>query len=376
MTMATPLSDRAHHLIAATGPFASVYFDDSHDAPDAASRLEVTWQDIARELAGQGADASLVAVLERAVLGAAPSVGHSGHGLIATADGVLVDEHLVACPATPEIRLSGLPYVLPLLEYGSAPRSYVVVAIDQVGAEITLHQPNTVHTETVDGDGFPVHEANAGIHGWGDQQHRVEEAVRKNVRAVAHALIEQCDRYDPEVVFVIGQDRTRAELASVLPDRVGCLVVRPRVGARHTGVDDLVRQAITLEFQSRQAIAARRVAQDFHAEAGRQSGLAVEGLTAVCAALRESAVATLLVGNLAEQTVLGGGKPTLVATDADALSDYGVPPTQVLRADEALPFAAITSGADVLYAGVDLDVQDGVAALLRFGAPVLTRARS
>jgi peptide chain release factor subunit 1 len=374
MSIATLRSHQAHQLLAARGPFASIYFDDSHDAQDAATGLEVKWRDIARELEDYRAEAALVSLLERAVLDARPPVGRSGRGLIATANGVLIDEHLVAAPPSPVVRVSDLPYVVPLIEYGPVSPTYMVAAVDNVGAELSLYQGNTVRTETVDAGGYPVHEtATAGIHGWGDQQHRVEEAIRKNVRAVADALAEHCDRDLPEVVFLIGQDRVRAELMLALPVRVKSRVVRPRVGARNTGVDATVSRAIALELQNRRLMAATVGARRFRAEAGRQSGLAVDGLTEVCAGLREDAVATLILGELANETVLAGDAPTMVATDPDELSAFGVPPTRTLRADEAIPFAAMASGADLVHADDGLSPRDGVAALLRYAAVVPIR---
>ena len=374
MTIATMHSHQAHQLLAARGPFASIYFDDSHDAQDAATRLEVKWRDIARELEDHGAEATLVSLLERAVLEARPPVGRSGRGLVATADGVLIDEHLAAAPPSPVVRVSDLPYIVPLIEYGPVSPTYLVAAVDNVGAELSLYQGYTVRTETVEAGGYPVHEAaSAGIHGWGDQQHRAEEAIRKNVRAVADALTEHCDRDLPEVVFLIGQDRVRAELMLALPERVKARVVRPRVGARNTGVDETVCRAIGLELQNRRLAAATDVARRFRAEAGRQSGLAVDGLTAVCAGLREDAVATLILGDLANETVLAGDDPTMVATDPDELSAFGVPPTRTLRADEAIPFAAIAVGASLVHADDGLSPRDGVAALLRYAAVVPIR---
>ncbi|MET0474526.1 MAG: hypothetical protein ABW001_07795 [Mycobacterium sp.] len=371
MTIATVHSEQFRGLLAARGPFVSVYFDDSHDVHDAAVRLGAKWRDVARELENQGADARLVSLVEGAVLEAPPSVGRSGRGLVATADGIIVDEHFAVPPPTPVVRSSELPYLVPFVEYGPVLQAYVVVAVDHTGADISLYQRNTVRTETIEAGAHPVHKvANAENYGWGAQEHRVEEAIRKNVRAVANALTEQCDHYGPEAVFVIGQDRVRAKLVSVLPERISALVVRPRVGARDTGVDDTVRHAIALEFQNRGFAAANNWARRFRAEAGRRSGLAVEGLTAVSAALREETVATLILGNLGQGTVLTGDDPTMVATDADALSAYGVPPTRTLRADEAIPFAALARGANLVRASEDLNARDGVAALLRYAAVV------
>lgn len=374
MTIAMMQAHQAHRLLAARGPFASVYFDDSHDAQDAGTRLEVTWSDVVRQLEDQGAGGTLVSVLQRAVLDARSPVGHSGRGLIATADGVLIDEHLIVALPSPVVRVSDLPYVVPLIECGRVSPTYMVVAVDNVGADLSLYQRNTVRTETVEAGGYPVHRVSTGEnYGWGAQQHRVDEAIRKNVRAVADVLSERCDRDQPEVVFLIGQDRVRSALTSALPERVRARVVRPRVGARNTGVDDTVARVIALEFENRRLAAATDSVRRFCAEAGRASGLAAEGLAAVCAALREDAVATLILGNLGHETVVAGDDPIMVATDADALSTYGVPPTRTLRADEAIPFAAIACGAQLVHANEGFDAPDGVAALLRYAAVVPIR---
>lgn len=369
MSTATTHSDRAHRLLAAKGPFASVYFDDSHDSHDAVARLAVTVRDIARELKDLGADAALVSLLEWAILNARPPVGRSGHGLIATADGVVIDEHLIIAPPSPIVRVSELPYVVPLVEFGSVSTTFIVAAVDHLGADFTAYEGATVRTKTVEGSGYPVHKSAASeTHGWGDQEHRVEEAIRKNVRTVADALTEDCDRDQPELVFLVGQDRVRAEFVSALPERVRTRVVQPHVGARKTGVNDTVARAVAVELQSRRLAAASDVARRFRSEAGRQSGVAIEGLDAVCAALREDAVATLILGRLADETVLTGDDLTMVATDADELSEFGAPPRRTMRADEAIPFAAMASGAQLVFADESVNARDGVAALLRYPA--------
>lgn len=43
-------SERLRWLVAAEGPFASVYFDDSHDTLDAVERREATWRDVRKHL--------------------------------------------------------------------------------------------------------------------------------------------------------------------------------------------------------------------------------------------------------------------------------------------------------------------------------------
>ncbi len=104
----------------ARGPFASVYFEDSHDTPDAEAQLALRWRALREQLEELGADESVTADMERAVLDARPPVGRSGRGVVASADGVVLNEHLIRPTAAPIARLSKLPYVIPIIEHGIA----------------------------------------------------------------------------------------------------------------------------------------------------------------------------------------------------------------------------------------------------------------
>ncbi len=366
MTRAATYSPLAQKLLATRGPVASVYYDDSHDTQDAAERLEVLERDVARELEQQGAPQPLIASVTRA-MNERPATEHrSGRALIVSLDGVAVDEHLVVPPVTPVIRASELPYVIPLVENGSVSGPYMVAAVDQVGADLTRYQGKSTFSETVVGEGFPVHKAaSAGLNAWGDSQHRVEEEVRKNLRAVADRLTAEMDGHPLDFIVLVGQERVRAELVSELPHRVAERIVQPGVGSRQTGVDRVVRVAVAHELNNRRSIHSGRIMDRYGAEEGRGSGLAVAGLAAVTAALRERSVATLIIGQMHDETVLAGDDLTLPGSDPDTLSDFGIAPTQTLRADEALPYAALAIGADLVCAPEHLRLTDGVGALLR-----------
>lgn len=60
-------SERLRWLVAAEGPFASVYFDDSHDTLDAVERREATWRDVRKHLESRDAKQELIDSLEEAV---------------------------------------------------------------------------------------------------------------------------------------------------------------------------------------------------------------------------------------------------------------------------------------------------------------------
>lgn len=357
-------------LVDARGPFVSIYFDDSRDSADGEEQIQARWRDLRKHLEEADVDGATILKLQRAVLQGEPGAGPHGRGLIVTADDVLVDENLVP-PHTSIVRVSDYPYIVPLAELSRSRPTYVFAAVDHRGADITLHDDGTSRIEEVGGEGYPVHKpASAGWNGYGDVGHAVEEAVRINVRAVAERLTELVDETGAEVVFVCGEVRSRTDVISALPDRVGKRVTPLPAGAMGHRVREIeVAETVEEEFaRRRQAVTAEAI-ERFEAEAGRRSGLVVEGIAAVCAALRDGAVKTLIVGeNLGDVTVVAGRTALALAADADGLSEIGEAPDHVVRADEALPFAAIATDASLLTAPEGFAPADGIAALLRFAS--------
>lgn len=240
--------------------------------------------------------------------------------------------------------------------------------VDQTGADITVNANGTLRSETVDGGGYPVHKAaGAESPGYGDPQPHVEEATRKNIRAVAARLAELADTAGSDAVFVAGEVQSRSALLEALPKRIAEMASELSVGARHSGHDPgAVQDAIEAECLRRQLEDIQDAVQRFTAESGRLSGLAVEGLAAVCAGLTQGALETLIIKDMGDATVVADADLTVTAADADTLSAYGAAPAHTLRADEALPWGAIAIGAAVVGGGEAVDPADGVAAVLRY----------
>lgn len=214
-------SQRFRKLLDAPGPFVSVYFDDSHDTHDAEAQLELKWRAIREDLERRGVGAPIVAGIEDAVMNLRPPIGRSGRAVIAGADGVLINEHLARPAATTILRVSELPYLVPILEQSFDHPDYVLVVVDHSGADITTHIGGTLRSETVDGAGYPVHKAaGAETAGYGDPQLRTEEAARKNVRAAADRVAELADDKAIDVIFVVGEVRSRSDLLAALPERL------------------------------------------------------------------------------------------------------------------------------------------------------------
>lgn len=351
-------SERLRPLLTARGPFASVYFEDSHDTPDAEAQLELRWRALREQLEELGADESVTDDMERAVLDARPPVGRSGRGVVASADGVVLNEHLIRPTAAPIVRLSKLPYVIPIIEHGSQDVNYLLVAIDHTGADITIRAGSKRRTEKVSSEDAV-------------QQLPSEEDARKNLRAVADRVEQLLGECGPEAVFVVGETRSRSDFLGALPHQVHALAVELEVGARDSGHDaDEVQQAINAHMLKLRLAAIDDAAQRFTAEVGRQSGLAAEGLGPVCSGLLQGAVDTLIIGDIGEETVVADEDLTTVAPTAEVLSEQGAAPARTLRADEALPMFAVSVGASLVRTDERIAPADGVGAVLRY-APTL-----
>jgi len=356
--------DRFRSLLDAKGPFVSIYFDDSHDTADAGAQLDARMRDARKHLEEQSVDAAVIEAIDAAVRAAHPPIGRSGRAVVAAGSRIVLDEHLLTPPVSTELRVSELPYLLPVITHGALHTGYLTVAVDHTGADIAVHDGRS-RTETVTGSGHPVHKAHkAETAGYGGPQGRVDEAVRKNLREVAERITHLVDETGAAVVFLAGD--ARAELAAELPERVAERSVLVRGGGRTGGTDEAeVHREIGAEFAARRQAVIDDAAARF--AAGRGTGLAVEGLADVTAALRDGAVETLIIGDLGEATLVADhDQLTLIGTDADSVSALGGSPDRVLRADEALPMLAVATGATLVRSGDGLTPADGVAAVLRY----------
>ncbi|QLL09418.1 hypothetical protein [Mycobacterium vicinigordonae] len=156
-------------MASADGPYASVHFDGSRNASDAAEQLAVKWHDIHTELETRGATGKLIDKVGDAVLNSRPPVGRRGRAIVATGERALVNEHPISPPSASEVRVSEYPYLVPLMDLEMQRPTYVFAAIDRNGADVALYQGETVSAASINGGGYPVHRpATAGWKGYGD----------------------------------------------------------------------------------------------------------------------------------------------------------------------------------------------------------------
>ena len=340
-------SARFRQLLGEPGPFTSVYFDGSAEADDTAVALALKWRGLRDNLEQSGAAASITAEIEHAVMHLPPPGGRGGRAVIASATGVILNEYLLRPAARSVVRVSELPYIVPILEHGVEYTRYLVVVADPHGALITRHTDFTRSSESVEAVGDA-----------GSTPRLVADRVSELVRSTACGA-----------VFLVGDANLRSGLLAVLPESVRRRVMPLPIAVRRGGYDfEEIQWALDTTMLQQRRSAMDTAAARFIAELGRGSGLAVEGLGAVCAALRQGVVDTMIIGDIDDATVVADAGVTTIAPDAEALLDQGAVPAKTLRADEALPLLAISVGASVVRTDERIAPVDGVGAMLRYPA--------
>ena len=351
-------SDRFRQLLDTPGPFVSVYFAESEDTDDMGAQRGLNWLALREQLERQGAEESVTAEIEYAVMNLRLPIGRGGRAVVAGPKGVVLNEHLLRPAAEPVVRVSELPYIVPILEHGFEHSHYLLVVVDPAGAFITTHTDVTRHSETVAADGRPARAApEAATDGYGDPK----------LRAVADRVSELVHDASFDAVFVVGDAGSRSDLLAALPEWVRERATSLPIGVQRGGYDfEEIQRAIDITLLRQRLSAIDSAAERFTAEVRRQSGLAAEGLGPVCSALRQGSVATLILGDINDATVVVDEGLTTVAPTADLLSEQGASPAKTLRADEALPLMAISVGASVVRTDERIAPADGIAAVLRY----------
>lgn len=355
-------------LVTKDGPFASVYFDDTHNTEDAAKQLELIWRELRGQLAEQGAPDSALDGLDGAVRGSDPAVGVSGRALVATADGVALDRRLNVPPARAVARVSPMPYLVPLAEYGERPPAHVVAVADRVGADVTAvdEHGTVVGSLTADGTEWHIRKVRGG--GWSHRniQSHADELVKQNIEQAAEHVTDLARRTGASLVIVAGESQARKALLEALPQRVRDDALEVEPGGRHEGAGNDDLNALIDELLAEATDERREQAVErFSAALAKPTGLAVQGLEAVTTALREYNVETLLVGEPEDGEVLTGPDPASVAVQEEELRLLGVDEIRRARADEAVVLAATAGNATIFSVGDRAQLDDGFGAILR-----------
>ncbi|MBD0323090.1 MAG: hypothetical protein ICV72_06855, partial [Aldersonia sp.] len=294
-------------VVGVDGPFASIYFEDSHDTEDAQKRVELEWRAIREELAEHGADEQLLSRLDGELLDAPPPVGRSGRAVVATKDRTLLDVRLQAPPAARVARFDPLPYLLPLVDHGDDEQPLLLAQVDKSGLDLyVVDGTGTKQLPTgKDEDHHEVHKAHGhGFRFFAETQASTEDVIRARYNRVAEEIAAAAQNNGAEVVVLGGEVQARSGVRERLPVALRDRVVDLETGSRAEGSDQdaVMREVASLRAERRVATMDDR-AERFRAETGRGSGLAVAGIDAVQQALEQANVEVLLVTDPTERTV-------------------------------------------------------------------------
>jgi hypothetical protein len=359
-------------VLDATGPFATVCADVTHNTETADAEVELRVRAATERLAEQGApEAAVEAVRSRLLEANAGGEAGTlkGRALVVAADGsVLLDQALVDAPLREIAEWSPQPDLLPVLRQLPGRVPHIVVLADRVGADITfMGGPGQGHEEeTVEGDSFRVHKFPGG--GWSQlrYQHTIENQWVENADAVAEKIGSMARRLSPRFVLVAGDVRARAILTDRAGDSWSDLVVTMDEGGRAAGADrepvDRRMYELIAEHEARECADVLEQVQ-----AAAAHGLSVTGTRPVVEALRKGQVETLVLADEqpADATLLVGNSPLDLGIDQhdmDALGTHGT----VVPADRALLAATVASSAGVVVVPKAAMSGEPVAAVLRY----------
>jgi hypothetical protein len=346
------------------GGYVSVYLDTSRDHENAQREIEVRWRDARERLAAEGADEATLDAAG-AAFGDAERTA-PGWAVFARGGRVLLTEGLAHPPRQEIARLSPLPHVVPLLAQRPPHVPYLRVTARRDGGDITaVGAAGGQRDEEVTGSGWPVHKTGTG--GWSAlrYEHSAEEAWEVNAKELAGQVKAAAASVGAGLIVLAGDMSARNLLLGQLGSELAAITttVEREIPADSAAAAEAGERAVTAHLER----ISRERYEHWRNQQAHEHGVA--GLRATLTALRDGAVAELLLADdpTSTATAYAGPAPTDVAAEAAELTDRGVADPVTDRADAAIARALAMTSAQLYFIPEDLERPDGgVCALLRF----------
>lgn len=350
----------------------TVHVDTTRQDRDADKRLELTWRDMRRTLAGQGAEESSLAAID-AEVGATPHVfGPQGESLFA-ADGEVLGVFSLSRPPQNNQGSVG-PVVDPMetvldLDHQLA---YVMVALDRSGGDISAYPAGAFDPEshrTYDGTTLHLTQVGAGGPSMASYHRRSVNAWTSNAAGVAREVAEAAAQVGAAVVFVGGDHQAvpllREQLAAL---RVDADVIEVHGGRGGTDAEKRLRESVDEGLAEASLADHRRVMAEYSDALGE--GRAVHGIPAVTEAFANGAVKTLLLSADRENDPMkwaSADDPRLIAGSRQGL---GAAADSAFEAKAGLLMLRAATATDASFSELlpGTEAHDGCAAILRYTA--------
>lgn len=330
----------------------TVYLESRPPSEDAPEQVRKRWKALRERAEEAGAVESVLDAAESALLGEkAGEVQADGRVLVAAANdndpagaSVLLDEPWdAASGAGDSVHWAALPELGALVREELRSVRLLVAVADQQGARVRREvvarerEPQEIDVTVVEGDSDEgVHKPRQGALAHNRIHRRADEAVKHNAQVVADHLSSATRQFAPRVLVLAGEVQGRTAIRAELSKKL----VEICVEAHQGGVEDEgAEQALATELRRIAGEEATRsqaaYTDQFHESAAHE--LAVQGADSVLHAAKMGAVATLLLQ----------------------------PDRSVDREASLLQACAVTDAA-VALVDLDISLDDGVGALLRF----------
>ena len=343
----TDLSDFAK-VLEADGPFLTVMLDTTSNVENASQRAQAAWKPLRNDLSDEGVPDQILDAVEELV----PTAHENGDtlGVIANAkDGVLYTDHWFERLSQSHSAYDTLPRLAPFIVWQQANLPYVVVLTDREGADIEAYVPGREDIDVeVKGKTFPIRKVSAGGWSMSRYQNRAEDVWNKNAKQVADEVTRVVSEIDAPLIVLAGDVRASQLLREHLPQETAALLKEIGGGRKPDSGADSMSEEVRRLVQTAAAEATVAILQKFREERGQMDRCA-DGARAVCAALQEGKVETLLLHEQQDdpRRAFFGPEPTQVAVDEADVKELGVDAPQEGRLADALIRAALGTGAGV-----------------------------
>jgi hypothetical protein len=382
-------------LVGRPGPFATVHLDATPSAEAGDKNVANRWRAARRTLEHQGAPASVLDVLEDAVLRPTHEGGERGRVLVADDEGVHVDRVLRHPPAAPTAAWLPVPALLPAALAADEAVDALCVAVDRAGADLWSCDAEgraAGRRDTYTAPHDEVSKTSSPGTKRATIESRAEDTWERNAAAIAAEIDRRVAGAPPEIVLLTGDVRTVGGVRQALSVPTAARVVEIPGGGRGAGVHPAAfAAAVEDALDSYRERRREGALAEFRQDQGREAG-AVSSVDDVVAVLARGQVKELVLSEqlvtdaasalaatgegsgLALDGLLGGRllwigpDPMHVARSRADLESLGVNHgLQELPASSALLRAAIAQDAGLTFAPEgSVELVDGVGATLRW----------